>query len=98
MQHIESFYIDQRGWTYRVMPGVGHCFKARLRRQGPYIKSKWRCLAALPWRETREEAEADLQEYAKLKKMTYIRFDRNPSNGLLTAYAVKAIERKENHG
>lgn len=59
-------YEDSRGWRYTVMAGLGTQFKAR------YLKPKacgWHCVKVLPWRDTVEEAENDLVEYAKKKKM-----------------------------
>ncbi len=91
MVQFEPFYIDHRGWTYRVMPGIGHCFKARFRRQGPFKESKWKCVASLPWRSTLQEAEADLLQYAKTKNMKYIYFKTDPnSGGLVTASVMSA--------
>ena len=58
-------YRDSRGWLYQVMPGIGgHAFKGR------YLKAKtlsWHCMTQLPWRNTRKEAQADLDAYAAKK-------------------------------
>ena len=60
-------YIDARGWKYKVMSGIGFdCFKARyqkLDRDDPV--SGWKCVAAVPWRGTFAEAQADLDRLAK---------------------------------
>ena len=59
-------YRDSRGWLYRVMPdGVGgYAFKGHCLKPGAI---SWHRVGQLPWRNTREEAQADLDEYAKEK-------------------------------
>ena len=58
-------YFDARGWIYRVMPGLGgDTFKARYRKPD---SSVWKCVATLPWRDTAEEAQADLDQLAARK-------------------------------
>lgn len=61
-------YIDNRGWKYKVMSGIGDdTFKARyqrLEKQGDVV---WKGLASVPWRRTREEAQADLDQLAEKK-------------------------------
>ena len=55
-------YVDRRGWTYRVMPGLGgNTFKARYCKPGA---TNWKCVSYLPWRDTAEKAQADLDEAA----------------------------------
>lgn len=51
-------YIDDRGWKYRVMSGIGSdpAFKARYQRPEKQGDVGWKGLAAVPWRTTREEA------------------------------------------
>lgn len=72
-------YIDARGWRYRVMQGLDGSWKGRYRKPDkPWQKSRaddvgWKNVAALPWRKTQEEAERDLAEYAKCKKMQVYR-------------------------
>lgn len=58
-------YFDDRGWCYRVMPGIGlKTFKGRYCKPG---KDCFHCIAALPWRDSQEQAEADLAAYAAKK-------------------------------
>ena len=54
-------YIDERGWRYQVMEGLGTPppYKARYRKPG---SASWRCVAALPWRQTEEAAQGDLDD------------------------------------
>ena len=64
-------YQDKRGWTYRVMPGLEeHRFKASYHKPDKPDNVCWHCCAKLPWRKTFEEAQDDLDAYAKRKKMT----------------------------
>lgn len=61
-------HIDARGWKYRVMPGLGDgAYKARYQREDHQGADGWKCVAALPWRTTREEAQADLDKLAAKK-------------------------------
>lgn len=61
-------YIDARGWKYRVMGGLGDgAYKARYQRVEHQGSVGWKCVAALPWRATREEAQADLDKLAEKK-------------------------------
>lgn len=58
-------YADARGWRYRVMPGLGgDTFKARYHKPGA---ASWKCVAALPWRDTSDEAQEDLNKMARDK-------------------------------
>ena len=58
-------YTDRRGWRFRVMPGIGgDVFKARY--QKPDAKN-WHGVATLPWRESMEAAQADLDRMAQEK-------------------------------
>ena len=58
-------YVDQRGWRYRVMTGIGeNAFKGRYNKPG---KSGWKGITVLPWRSTFDEAQADLNKLAKAK-------------------------------
>ena len=50
-------YIDERGWRYQV----------RYRKPG---SASWRCVAALPWRQTEEAAQGDLDQMAAKKGWT----------------------------
>ena len=61
-------YIDNRGWKYRVMCGLGeNVFKARYQRADHQGDVGWKGLAAVPWRESREAAQADLDRLAEKK-------------------------------
>lgn len=58
-------YRDSRGWLYQVMPGLEGCaFKGWYLQPGML---SWRCMTQLPWRNTRKEAQADLDTYAAQK-------------------------------
>lgn len=62
-------YIDNRGWKYQVMSGIGpDSYKARYQRPDRQGDVGWKGLAAVPWRRSRTEAQADLDELAKKKK------------------------------
>lgn len=61
-------YIDTRGWKYQVMPGLGEsCYKARYQKPEKQGDMGWKGLAAVPWRPSREEAQADLDRLAEKK-------------------------------
>lgn len=61
-------YIDSRGWKYVVLPGFGKgAYKAWFQKAGKFGVMGWKCVAALPWRKTREEAQADLDRLAEQK-------------------------------
>lgn len=61
-------YIDERGWKYQVMGGIGEgAFKARYQKPEKSGAAGWKGLTAVPWRETFDEAQADLNAYAKKK-------------------------------
>ena len=64
-------YIDGRGWQYQVMPGIAAPpypnYKARYQKPG---SASWRCVAALPWRLTEEDAQSDLDQLAAKKGWT----------------------------
>ncbi len=67
----EKKYIDNRGWKYQVMPGLGeNCFKARYQRPEKHGDSGWKGLTAVPWRGSREEAQTDLDQLAEKKGWT----------------------------
>ena len=58
-------YRDSRGWRYQVMAGLEGCAY-----KGWYLQPgmlSWRHMPQLPWRNTRREAQADLDAYAKKK-------------------------------
>ena len=61
-------YIDSRGWKYKVMGGLGdNTFKARYQRPEKHGDVGWKGLASVPWQNTREEAQADLDRLAEKK-------------------------------
>lgn len=64
-------YIDERGWKYQVMSGLGTPppYKARYQKPG---SANWRCVAALPWRLTAENAQSDLDQLAAKKGWTKV--------------------------
>ena len=59
-------YIDKRGWKFKVMHGLGDVWKARYNKPGT---RSWKCVAVLPWRWNREDAEDDLEVYAEAHGM-----------------------------
>lgn len=62
-------YIDAQGWKYQVMSGIGSdpAFKVRYQKPEKQGDMGWKGLAAVPWRSSREEAQADLDRLAKEK-------------------------------
>lgn len=63
-------YIDERGWKYKVMSGIGEkpAFKARYQKPEKSGSTGWKGLTALPWQPCFDLAQADLNAYAKKKK------------------------------
>lgn len=58
-------YIDKRGWKYKVMGGIGpNAYKARYQRPENSGDKGWKGLACVSWRQTEEEAQADLDALA----------------------------------
>ena len=58
-------YVDDRGWRYWVMGGLGESnFKARYNKPG---KMRWKGVQKLPWRKSFDEAQSDLNALAKKK-------------------------------
>ena len=56
-------YVDDRGWQYRVMGGLGESnFKGRYNKPG---KLGWKCMRQLEWRKSFDEAQSDLNMLAK---------------------------------
>lgn len=56
-------YIAPSGWKYKVMAGIGgDTFKARYNKIG---KSSWKGMTQLPWRDSFDAAQADLNRIAK---------------------------------
>lgn len=63
-------YIDKRGWKYKVMSGIsGNTFKARYQKPEKSGSSGWKGLTTVPWRDNFDDAQADLNAYAKQKDM-----------------------------
>lgn len=61
----KTIYIDNRGWLYKVMQGLGdNTYKGRYQKPG---KNGWKCMANLPWQSSFEAAQADLDAMAKNK-------------------------------
>ena len=61
-------YIDDRGWKYQVMSGLGESnYKTRYQRPEKCGDVGWKGLAAVPWRKTFDEAQEDLNRLAKEK-------------------------------
>lgn len=61
-------YIDERGWKYMVMSGIGeNTFKARYQKPEKSGSNGWKGLGAVPWRTTFDEAQTDLNLLAKEK-------------------------------
>lgn len=68
-------YRDSRGWVYEVRSGLEN----RQTGQSPYKawssrpgSDRHRFVNSLPWRDTMEEAEADLKAWAAKRKMEAI--------------------------
>ena len=66
-------YEDHRGWRYKVMQGLSNTFKARYHKPDRAPNVGWKGVSALPWRESAEEAQADLDKWAKLKLMREVK-------------------------
>lgn len=61
-------YIDSRGWKYQVMNSfVDNAYKARYQNPEKSGNVGWKGLASVPWRNTAEEAQADLDQLAEKK-------------------------------
>lgn len=62
-------YIDERGWKYKVMGGIGGTeYKARYQKPDKHGEhSGWRGLSSVPWRSTFDRAQTDLDRTAKEK-------------------------------
>lgn len=60
-----GMYEDAQGRLYRVLPGIGlNTYKARYRKPGA---ATWKCLPSVPWRDTRDAAQEDLDRVAHEK-------------------------------
>ena len=61
-------YVDERGWKYKVMSGIGeNRFKARYQKPDKTGDYGWKGLATVPWRDTFDEAQTDLNMLAEKK-------------------------------
>ncbi len=58
-------YVDNRGWIYQVMSGIGQSsYKGRYFKPGKF----GRCMQNLPWRDSFDDAQRDLNLLAKSKR------------------------------
>lgn len=62
-------YKDKRGWRFTVMCNRRGAWKACYNKPDRNI---WMSVDALSWRDTREEAESDLAEYAARHDMQVV--------------------------
>ena len=60
-----KMYIDDRGWKYKVMGGIGGKYKIRFQTDRQSGDVGWKGYPVIPWRDTLEDAEADLEDQAK---------------------------------
>jgi len=61
-------YIDDRGWKYKVMRGLGDStYKARYQKADHQGDTGWKGLSAVPWRQHFEDAQMDLDRLAVRK-------------------------------
>lgn len=61
-------YIDNRGWKYKVMGGIGtDSFKARYQKPEKTGTAGWKGLASVPWRDNFDDAQTDLNNLAQQK-------------------------------
>lgn len=61
-------YVDSRGWKYKVMSGIGdHTYKARYQKPDKKGTTGWKCLRLLEWCDHFDDAQSDLNRYAKKK-------------------------------
>ncbi|MDO5116855.1 MAG: hypothetical protein Q4D58_12300 [Synergistaceae bacterium] len=64
---MKKIYEDDRGFRYRVEAGIGgQVFKARFIKPG---KTTGHCVRMLPWRDSFDAAQKDLNLYAERKGM-----------------------------
>lgn len=60
-----KIYVDKRGWLYKVRAGLGgHTFSGFYLKPG---KTSWKSMKQLPWRDSFDSAQADLNKYAHNK-------------------------------
>jgi len=66
-----KYYKDERGWKYKVFSGIGEgAYKARYQKPEKTGNNGWKGVGALPWRETFDKAQEDLNRYANEKGFT----------------------------
>ncbi len=80
----ERAYFDQASRRiFKVMPGLGlNNYKGRYKYidKGDRI-SGWKCMHNLPWADTREQAQKDLDELARKKKWLPVIRPEGKANG-----------------
>lgn len=61
-------YVDDRGWKYKVMSGIGdEQFKTRFQKPDQEGDLGWKGVRSFKWRQTFDEAQSDLNEHAREK-------------------------------
>lgn len=66
-------WTDSRGWKYRVMSGIGeNRFKGRYQDEKHNGNAGWKGMRQLPWRESFDEAQEDLNSLATAKKWSIL--------------------------
>ena len=81
-----AYYDEKNRRFYKVMPGLGDVFKGRRRDLAKAgTGSGWKCMQNLPWVETRQEAERDLEEMAKKKRWQKVKgvYDEGKFKGVV---------------
>ena len=67
-----TVYEDRRGWRYRVMMDLAGKYCPRFHKPESAPEVGWKCCKAFSHRDTREEAERDLDGWAMRKGMTVV--------------------------
>lgn len=58
-------FIDNRGWMYKVGSRIGSdAFKAKYKKPD---KASWKCHGQVPWQDSFDKAQEDLNAYANKK-------------------------------
>ena len=66
-------WTDDRGWKYRVMSGIGeNRFKGRYQDNKHSGHAGWKGMRQLPWQESFDEAQEDLNRLAISKKWSVV--------------------------
>lgn len=64
-------WTDERGWKYKVMPGIGNDqFKGRYQDEKHDGRTGWKGMRQLPWQSTFDKAQEDLNRLAIRKQWT----------------------------